>query len=116
LGLSGHVRFLVDTGADFTLIHPTSMTILGVQPKKHFRDAGLNESHGIGGRTKLYLEPCNLTFAHQNGTMDQIALTLRFASPTRVNAHYPSLLGRDVLSYYRLTFEQASNLVMLETP
>ena len=110
------MSFLVDTGADYTVVHPRDMLNLGIRASYHFTGSAALSSQGIGGSAEIFPEPCDLFLEHDDGTIDQLALTIYFASPNSVNDQYPSLLGRDVLSYYRFTFHQASGLVTLDVP
>jgi aspartyl protease len=114
LGLRGFVQFLIDTGADMTLIHPRDMSNLGIQPSRHFAGSATASSGGIGGMAQQYLEPCDLFLQHDDGTWNQISILLRFAMPDRSNAQHPSLLGRDIMHYFTLTFNQDAGLVNLD--
>ena len=80
-----------------------------------FRRAPVGSSRGIGGEATEFVETCELYFRHLDGNWDHI-LPLRLAVPTAVNATYPSILGRDVLRYYRLTFQELAGIVQMEGP
>lgn len=52
---------------------------------------------------------------HTEGFWDHLVRPIGFAVPTPWNSQFPSVLGRDILRHYRLTFEEMSGLVTLET-
>ena len=61
-----------------------------------------------------YVEAGIVLMRHDDGRVDNILIPMHFAVPTPDNALYPSVLGRDLISYYRLVFEQRAGLVTLE--
>lgn len=112
LTLAGEVHFLVDTGADSTLLAPRDATVLGIDPS---RLAPGPPGVGVGGRTPT-------TSADAFITLDGLTLvtTIRLLVPTSTRQHQalasiPSLLGRDVLRRFALFVEERTDPVLLLT-
>lgn len=95
------LTFLVDSGASITAIHPADIPKLAI-PQAALREAETMQINGIGGRSIYRLIPGTLTFrADASATPLRYATTLYVADPTDDNADIPSLLGRDILNYWR---------------
>ena len=114
LGLRGEVPFLVDTGATRTLVGVPDATRIGVDVQSDFTQSYAFEVYGIGGRASEYREVCSLEFLHDDGRVEDMEVLLNFATPSEFSDSQPSLLGRDVLGSFRLTYHLAVNLVSLE--
>lgn len=114
LTLGGEIAFLVDTGSDATLVHPLDARSIGLDHSRDFTTSPLFASFGMAGTAQEYRDICDLFLTHETGQLEHIPLIVAFALPTDVNEEFPSLLGRDVLGLYKLTFEQRSGLVTLE--
>src|SRR5436305_5358653 len=101
LEMRGRVSFLVDTGADGTVIMPRDGKMLGI-------DYGAlmypTTSKGIGGSARGYNEHAVLSFdngRHIYGYLVQIEIP----TPTEFNLRFPSLLGRDILKKWRFVMD-----------
>lgn len=95
-GVGEHIRFLVDTGATVTTIHPADADELGIDFNLLTGDA---RSYGIGGTSKIFREKARLLF--RDSELDYwytYELEISIADATDYNQGYPSLLGSDVLS------------------
>jgi hypothetical protein len=113
LSAGGQIDFLVDTGSDRTVIHPGDAARLGIE-EEAFAGLAQTTAVGVGGTALEYFEAAFILLRHQDDRIDNILVRLSFAVPTPDNALYPSVLGRDLISYYRLVFEQRAGLVTLE--
>ena len=95
------LTFLVDSGASITAIHPADIPKLAI-PQAVLREAETMQINGIGGGSIYRLIPGTLTFRDDAAaTPPRYATTLYVADPTDDNADIPSLLGRDILNYWR---------------
>ena len=107
------VRFLIDTGADRTLLGDTDADRM---LRDHVLDLeGLDEglpSQGIGGVVATREVQATL------GLDDfSISISLDILEPTPGQPpSVPSLLGRDVLSHFALLMEDRTNRVLLLEP
>lgn len=100
-GRSALVTFLVDSGASATAIHPSDIPGLEI-PGAVLLEAETLRIHGIGGAANYRLIPGTLTFRDDvSATPLRYNTTLYVADPTDDNADIPSLLGRDILNYWR---------------
>jgi hypothetical protein len=105
---------LIDTGADTTLIQPEDAQDLGISFSRHFANASTIRSRSTAGRSTQFVERCDIFLRNDDGRLDRLTLPIRFARPRSADLDIPSLLGRDVINHYRLTFEQRAGLVTLE--
>jgi len=114
LGVEGNVSFLIDTGSDLSTIQPRDAIRLGVDYSLDFVGSPKRSVGGVGGLASEFRESCAIFMPHVSGSWDRLPLEVGFAVPTAFNEDLPSLLGRDILSYYRLTFQQSANLLVLQ--
>jgi predicted aspartyl protease len=113
LGVEGDVAFLVDTGADLTVVAPMDALRLGISLSRLEPET---VSIGIGGRTPIASVGAILTL-----DASAIPLALRVLAPRgrrqqQALMSIPSLLGRDVLARYALFLETRSERVLLLEP
>ena len=104
LGLAGNVSFIFDTGADSTVLMPADAVTLGVS-----YDLLSNpfESFGIGGSAPTYIERARLAFADDNGrTLYGYDIALLIHHPTDDAMRVPSLLGRNIIDRWRVTYDK----------
>src|SRR4051794_13573744 len=109
---SGDIDFLVDTGASRTVLHPADAYRLRVPfddlvPAEHAR------AWGTGGVAAYAEEPASLRFVDAGRPFD-LDFRIWIALPDPYNVRLPSLLGRDVLQYFRLTVDLREPLVTLD--
>lgn len=111
--VAGEVHFLVDTGADSTVLSPRDARSFGLSLTQLPRGA---PSAGVGGMTPTVSTEATITlgalaFRIRLGILDPTSrrqqATLRFI---------PSLLGRDILAHFAVIVEQRTSRVLLLTP
>ena len=107
--LERSILFLVDTGADLTILHPLDAELLGV----NFDGLGCGQSiAGIGGSAKVYDQQLRLLFTDADtGAWYEYNLTVLVAAPTEHNKSFPSLLGRDILRFWLTEYDPSNGLV-----
>ncbi|MFN8633337.1 MAG: retropepsin-like aspartic protease [Chloroflexota bacterium] len=98
--------FLVDTGADSTVLSARILEALGLE-----RLRSLLPIVGIGGATGTV--DVEVTIWLTRDGPDQVAFNGRFAAVTDPDALDMSVLGRDILRWFALVVDQPGNTVCL---
>ncbi len=101
------VAFLIDTGADYSVLAPYDAILLGLDWSRLGHGA---PSLGVGGTAETSAIPATLTFGDLS--IDLQLSILSTPDGTRP-LPLPSLLGRDVLSRFCLIVDQATNRMLL---
>lgn len=110
LGLWADLSFVVDTGADMTLLMPSDAIALGVD----FRSlVGSQFIVGIGGTTHSYAERAVLVFADRR-LLYVYDISVHFVAPSHQLADVPSLVGRDIIDRWRMTYEPSRQVLRFE--
>ncbi len=112
LDRGGAISFLVDTGADCSVLMPADAKRLGVDYAKLGRRRV--ETFGVGGRSSDYAVDAIVTLIYPGIAAYAWDIELRVMAPKRAIAQTPSLLGRDVLNRLRLVYEPAAALLEAE--
>lgn len=103
LGLSTNLSFLVDTGADCSTLMPADGIKMGIDY------AALQNPKivgGIGGNAACYQESAVFIFDEPNRKLIRAySVDLMIPQPQRDLMHMPSLLGRDVLDRWHMSYE-----------
>ncbi|MGH2632411.1 MAG: hypothetical protein ACRDG3_03285, partial [Tepidiformaceae bacterium] len=107
LGVLSTVDFLVDTGADRTVPHPDDAAELKINHRLLGAHATLT---GVGGSGSYAAEQALLVLGDGVGLW-YLATVIYIATPNASNEGYPSLLGRDVLSRMRMTYDHTNDLL-----
>lgn len=104
--------FLLDTGADKTMIHPEGAGMLGFNFARDF--AGI-EPHRIPGVgiSSGWLERVVVRFKRTDGTVDTLNGRVLVAKPSETNRRHPNLLGRDIFDNYSILYDRANNRLEL---
>jgi hypothetical protein len=101
------VSFLVDTGADGTVLMPADSKKLGIDFKSLKNPT---TSQGIGGLARGFDETVVLSFSDRRYIYSYL-LKIEISAPTTHNQHFPSLLGRDILKQWRMVMDSAQKQV-----
>ncbi len=104
LSMRGNVSFLVDTGADASVLMPDDAHRLGVD---HSRLTGRQEYAGIGGATQSFVEPALIVFSEPGRNLYVYSLDLAIMPATAEAQGLPTLLGRDILDRWRMVYYPA---------
>jgi predicted aspartyl protease len=111
-GRAKEVDFLIDTGADRSLLSLSDAVGLGL-------DAGSLPTHqsiGIGGSVAMGLIEAVLVFGEREiGAMVRVLVPGGPEQET-MRQRIPSVLGRDVLAHFGLYIEERRDLVLLLEP
>ncbi len=106
-------RFLVDTGADRSLIVPGDY-------ESHryvfddFRSAQDVDLRGFGGSLHAKLVLAKLILVDESGKHTQLGLEIEVAGPAPEIRGLPSVMGRDVIDNFRLIIDRSVSLVALD--
>ena len=110
LGWSGNVSFIFDTGADTSLLMPLDARRMGI-------DYGLLENEvstlGIGGTSENFIESAYLAFVGDE-TLYGYEVELHICKPADELMTIPSLLGRDIIDRWRVTYDKSASELLAE--
>lgn len=109
LRLRGLVSFLVDTGADGTVLMPLDSRKLGIDFHS-LRNPRASE--GIGGTAQTFRELAVLSFSDSRYIYSYL-IPLHIMVPTPHNIRINSLLGRDILKSGRFALDIAKKKATL---
>ncbi len=104
--LAGNVSFIFDTGADKTVLMPVDAMTLGID---YSLLSNPSESFGIGGSVLTYVEPARVAFVDINGRLIYgYNIQLLIHHPTPEAMRVPSLLGRNIIDRWRVTYDKSA--------
>ncbi len=110
LRVEGAVSFLMDTGADKSVLMPIDAKRLGIKYQSLSRTA---ESVGIGGRSSDYVESAQLLVRGEHVLyaydVDLLVMRRKMALSST-----PSLLGRNIMDRWRVTFDKSNDALTIE--
>lgn len=113
LQLSADTAFLVDTGADGTLLAPRDAALLGVD----IASLPLGPpSTGVGGTVRTAQTAATITLGTHTYDLTLCILAAETRAQRLALARIPSLLGRDILARFALFYDHAQELVLLLEP
>jgi hypothetical protein len=102
------ISFLIDTGADRTTIMPPDWLRFSVPYARLGNPAKLN---GIGGVADGFRETALITFSEANVGLRSYEVEVLIYKPTSNMPPCPSLLGRDVIQNWAITFDKRNNSI-----
>lgn len=111
LKIQSDISFIVDTGADHSLLMPLD----GRRMNLEYNNLGGNkETVGIGGLTNNYIEPAMVVFTDPGLQLYVYNIDLTIASHDDGIRDIPSLLGRDILDRWRMTYDPSQKNLTFE--
>ena len=111
---TGEVWFLLDSGAELSVYvpDPENPNTSQFEDFHHLPEAVIG---GFGGGHPVRVAPAVLFFDSQPEGRIQISRTIAVVDPATASG-FPSVLGRDVLDYVRVTVDRSAGLVRLSDP
>ncbi len=106
--LKGEVSFLVDTGADRSIISPSDTLRLGVNFDLLSDES---ESLGIGGALRYFNERALLVFTSTDKIVHIYDVPVGVIPLRNEYLSLPSLLGRDVIDRWRMVYDPQTPLL-----
>lgn len=107
------VGFLLDTGADVTMLFPRDAYRLGIKFDHHFAGRQRSRVEGVGPPAEVYDEVCHLVLPHEDGTEDAYVGRIKVALPHSHNVLHPSILGRDAFDHYVVYYDRGGSSLLL---
>jgi hypothetical protein len=101
----------VDTGADRTVLLPSDAARIGVDYAALTRET---ESVGVGGISRDYLDHALLIFSEPNRYLYAYFIDLMITAPSPEITDLPSLLGRDILHRWRISYNFATKRLVFD--
>jgi hypothetical protein len=99
------ISFLLDTGSDCCVLMQADAVRCGLDYGQLSRRV---ESTGIGGISRDFVVPAAILFAERGTKVYGYSIELRIAEPKPALRTTPSLLGRDVINNWRLTYDPSA--------
>ena len=112
LEVDEYVWFLVDTGADSTVLNPADGELVGC--RFDLLRGNPTPVYGIGGNQNCYSEEATIVFADDDGQFVfpvAIDIVLPDPNPEAVVNELPSLLGRDFINYRLMHYDYNADLL-----
>ena len=109
LNIQGDIDFLVDTGADSTIIHPLDGQKLGI-PFGELQSEIV--SVGIGGSHPYFPED-GLVLFEDDARLRQYRCEVLIGKPSGILNRLPSLLGRSLLNRWRMVYDPTDDLLTM---
>ena len=111
LGIEGVVQFLVDTGADDSLLSPGDASAAGVDfSALRSRSTAL----GLGGAVECYVEPATIAFVGDDDIRYSYNMELEIAAMQPETMGLPSILGREVIDRWRMVYDPTMDVLEFE--
>lgn len=102
LGVHASVNFLIDTGADITLISAFDAMRVGIKTEQLAQAEVLAS---LGGSFTVFSEPAIMVFMQEDNVLLSYEATVRIPELTDITVRMPSVLGRDVIGNMGLYLE-----------
>ena len=99
------VRFLIDTGADLTVISPVDVWRLEIDVKDLTPDVQVG---GIGGAKRFAERDASISFEAQDGILFRYDIPVLLSLDSVVESNHASLLGQDILQQMSANFDPSN--------
>jgi len=109
LHIVGDVSFLIDTGADCSVLMPLDGTRMAID---YSQLQNVVSSLGIGGVSRDYSEAAIIAFS-DGINVYVYTPTIRISTPSPDIMGVPSLLGRDVIHRWELNYDFSQNSITM---
>ena len=110
LGWSGNVSFIFDTGADTSLLMPLDARRMGIDYAMFDNEVS---TLGIGGASENFVEPAYLAFVGDEALYGY-QIELHICKPANDLMNVPSLLGRNIIDHWRVTYDKSASELLAE--
>ena len=107
-GLATNISFLVDAGADQTVLMPADAAKIGLS-LANLTNASL--SLGVGGYARDFVEPANVTFLGTSGNLYIYQIDIRISEAAPAIMGVPSLLGRNILDRWHISYAPSKGIL-----
>lgn len=111
LGIDSDISWCVDTGADRSLLLPSDAIRMGID---FTALSGETESVGVGGISRDYVESAVLAFSEAKRGVYVYMIDLLISTPSPEIMDLPSLLGRDILHRWRMSYNFTRKSLLFE--
>ena len=108
LNISSGVSFIVDTGADRTVLMPLDAVRMGIDYRKLQRAGSL---FGVGGACKSFSEPALIVFSENNRRLFLYDIKIAIIEKRHEFMRTRSLLGRDILDRLRMDYNASKQSI-----
>lgn len=109
--ITGGISFLVDTGADRTILMPTDWRLLGLD---YSALTGTTDIGGIGGSVTFLTTKAVIAFVIPSETVYIYEVEIAFAPDDEDYREVPSILGRDILDQWKMTYHPLQKTLEFE--
>ena len=106
----GNVSFIFDTGADTSLLMPLDAQRMGIDYEM-FENEVL--TLGIGGESQNFVELAYLAFVGDEALYGY-DIELHICKPAEELMNIPSLLGRDIIDRWHVTYNKSASELLAE--
>ena len=105
LGVMSNISFILDTGADITMISHRDALEMGVKPKMLKKPSLVT---GVGGELRLFAEQAQAAFESGNGKIYVYNQKLHISDKTGPSQ---SLLGRDIIDRWKILYHPGEGVL-----
>lgn len=112
---AARVIFLLDTGADSTVLMPLDYSRMGIELSRDFPTGPNAAASGIGGAVAVFQEAAEVGLVRSGETGVDVFSGRIGLMGAEHHLAAPSLLGRDIFDAYRITYDRVVGLLVLNS-